>query len=401
LNESKFKPRDKKVASLEAGVQKAVTALRDSFDFLNDGLVKVEDKLNRGGGSTFGPQDLTALEGKLDDLKREVTLLISNDDVGAIKFCGLGFRNTKEAEAYILKEMPSHSYGLIVDAHMIMEHVYELISNRSVLDQLYKIHKIKIDNVNDGIAITSFETAMPKFFFKQTGDYKVIAGAASYFNSIKTFDEWDVPHVGFRDYFRTKMGLVNSALQRSIMEGLAPGTPIYSVAMTSLNSSIAWMEAFFMFIDKKYAELTLAKFGKVAAWSLTTRLATRIFEDIAEPRSGVVGTLSIGGNMAICPRVFWSVIQSHDVMESFKSAAFIDHPSISSEYVKFLSVNTGIEAIHKLEATVSTLQDQAVVQAKAVRDATTAASSASNKADEAKRLVAALEKRLSKLESKK
>jgi hypothetical protein len=88
-------------------------------------------------------------------------------------------------------------------------------------------------------------------------------------------------------------------------------------------------------------------------------------------------------------------------MESFKSAAFIDHPSISSEYVKFLSVNTGIEAIHKLEATVSTLQDQAVVQAKAVRDATTAASSASNKADEAKRLVAALEKRLSKLESKK
>jgi hypothetical protein len=328
-------------------------------------------------------------------------LLISNDDVGAIKFCGLGFRNSKEAEAYILKEMPSHSYGLIVDAHMVMEHVFEMISNRSVLDQLYKIHKIKIDNVNDGIAITSFETVLPKYFFRQSGDYKVVAGAVSYLNSVKTFAEWDVPHVGFRDHFRSKMGLVNAALQRSIIEGFVPGTPIYSLAMSSLNTSVAWIEAFFMFIDKKYAELVLAKFGKNAGWSLTTRLAARILEDVAEPRAGVVGTLSIGGNVTICPRVFWSVIQSHDVMESFKAAAFIDHPSISSEYVKFLSVNTGIEAIHDLEVKVLALEEQAKILSKAAKDATTAASSANNKADEAKRLVIALEKRLTKLEAKK
>jgi putative heme degradation protein len=115
----------------------------------------------------------------------------------------------------------------------------------------------------------------------------------------------------------------------------------------------------------------------------------------------VIGTLTVGGNEKIAPKVFWAVVRSHDVMEEYKSLNFMDHPSISSEFVKFLTVNTGIDAVDKLVQKVALLEEASKAATKEVKAATTAASTASNKADEAKRQVAALEKRLLKLETKK
>jgi hypothetical protein len=148
---------------------------------------------------------------------------------------------------------------------------------------------------------------VPKFFFKQTGDTRVIEGATSYFNSIKNFAEWDVPHIGFCDYFKSKMNLVNSSLQQSIMEAFAPGTPVCSLAKSALNNSCTWIEALFSFMNKKYAELWLAHFGEASAWSLTMRPSARIIDDVAAPRTGVVGSLGAGEKTS-CPKVFWSVI---------------------------------------------------------------------------------------------
>jgi hypothetical protein len=49
--------------------------------------------------------------------------------------------------------------------------------------------------------------------------------------------------------------------------------------------------------------------------------------------------------VVICTTLLWSAFKTHDAMAAFENANFEDHPSISSEYVKFLAMNSGFEAL--------------------------------------------------------
>jgi hypothetical protein len=404
LKKTSIEPQDIKLSRVDAVLRQALTICRDNINYEAARVTALEAQLSALGLSSNvtppGPNNTAALEAKIDDIKREVRSIASKNDASAVKSFGLGFKKLADAQAYIMKELPSSSYGLIVDAHVVFEHIFVQISPKPILDNMYKMHKIKIDNINDGLAVQSFESAMPKFFTKQ-GEYKVVSGNCSYFSAIKSWSEWVEPNSGYRDMMRTLLNSFKESHLNSINEALLPGSVMHSLAVAALTTSVAWVEAFIAFLDMKYAELHTAKFGTGPAWSLTTRLGQRILSDVFIPRSGILGTLTAGGNSAIAPKVFWAIVRSHDVMEEFKSMNFMDHPSIASEFVKFLTINTGLEAVDKLELKVAALEETAKGLVKELKAATTAASSASNKADEAKRLAIALEKRVVKLEAKK
>jgi hypothetical protein len=57
---------------------------------------------------------------------------------------------------------------------------------------------------------------------------------------------------------------------------MLPKSPLQATASLSRTYSISWIEAFIIFIDATYDELTQAKFSSVRGWSLITRLAYRI-----------------------------------------------------------------------------------------------------------------------------
>ena len=50
------------------------------------------------------------------------------------------------------------------------------------------------------------------------------------------------------------------------------------------------------------------------------------------------------------------MVQALDNTEIYLKAHFKDHPSISSEYVKYLASNTGYEQIEKISVTLTSLQ---------------------------------------------
>jgi hypothetical protein len=177
-----------------------------------------------------------------------------------------------------------------------------------------------------------------------------------------------------------------------------PSSRIYGVATEALTNSCSWIEGLIGFIDETYEELSSARFGTTKAWHLTTRLAKRILEDVSRPRQCVTGSLTAGGNREVCPKVFHAVIQAHDVMAHYKELNFRDHPSVSSEFVKFLSTNTGIDSIEQLEVKTSSMEENLKGVSKDVKGAVTTSATASNKIDELKRIVQALEKRVQKLE---
>jgi len=96
--------------------------------------------------------------------------------------------------------------------------------------------------------------------------------------------------------------------------------------------------------------------------------------------------------------ILWSTLQSLNTAMQFKSIGFKNLDIVSSELVKFLLTNTGYESIQVLEQKVVSLEAGKKEAEKALKSATSAATTASNKVDECKKLMIALEKRVKKLE---
>jgi uncharacterized protein YfaT (DUF1175 family) len=70
------------------------------------------------------------------------------------------------------------------------------------------------------------------------------------------------------------------------------------------------------------------------------------------------------------------VFRTHDKLAAFEIANFEDHPSVTSEYVKFLATNSGLEVVTKLEEKVTNLKSK-------MKEVEKQAVAASGKADKA------------------
>ena len=243
--------------------------------------------------------------------------------------------------------------------------------------------------------MTSFQQAAPKFF-ANAGTH-VIRDQSSFFNKIGTWAEWDHQHTGFRDTLKTGLTAFATVHREAIDTtfGDDPTSNAYAVAILSLNESVSIIEAF---IDDYVKSLTIAQFNHKKAFHVTTMLARRLMIAIFEPRAGVLKNFKDGDMDQTSKAVFWSTLRSLDVALEIKRIGFANHTLVSAELVKFLTVNSGVEVTEQLELRIEELKTQLKASHKAVVSAEKASISASNKADEAKKAHAALERRVAKLE---
>jgi aminopeptidase C len=87
------------------------------------------------------------------------------------------------------------------------------------------------------------------------------------------------------------------------------------------------------------------------------------------------------------------MFQTHDKMDEFLNENISDHPSVSSEYVKFLASNSGFEQVDKLDTQVTKLQKDL---AKALEDNATVW----RKADSGMNLVDTFQRKVNAMEAK-
>ena len=87
-------------------------------------------------------------------------------DREAIKFCGLGFRTYLDAQIWREENCNSQSFGLIVDAHMVLEHVYSSIFSFDVVQgdtEMSNLARINVVDLIDGFALRSFRNRIPRY----------------------------------------------------------------------------------------------------------------------------------------------------------------------------------------------------------------------------------------------
>jgi hypothetical protein len=85
-------------------------------------------------------------------------------------------------------------------------------------------------------------------------------------------------------------------------------------------------------------------------------------------------------------------------MARYKRHNYKDDPTVSSELVKFLAVNTGFEALYTLVGRVSVLEESMAALKKEAQASIKLSASAANKADEGKNFYELLLKQGVKLE---
>jgi hypothetical protein len=126
---------------------------------------------------------IKSFESRIEDLSTRLSKVTAETDEQAVWFSGLGFRLSREANAWLVCHLPAHHCGLIVDVHVVLEHIQAQSFGQDSIKTLESLIKLKIKTMADGLAMTSFEQKMPRFFKKSTS-HKVVKDEASHFDTV-------------------------------------------------------------------------------------------------------------------------------------------------------------------------------------------------------------------------
>jgi hypothetical protein len=169
--------------------------------------------------------------------------------------------------------------------------------------------------------------------------------------------------------------------------------------MLAVSDVYSWIEGLEKeIISDMCIGLVAYQFSDAAGWSLSTRLGVRVLDEVGQHRIGVGSLISSNEGDTNAAHVLYASFRTLDMMSVFKKFKYKNHPCISSEFVKFMASNSGMDSVKKLEVRVKTLESEL----KEVRDKAKVqaakADTASNKAEQAIKDLAALTKRVKTLE---
>jgi len=306
----------------------------------------------------------------LESLEREMRMVRSSNDASSVKYSGLGFRSQPESDAWVETNQPSDDYGLIMDFNCVMEHVYTQIVGQKILSNLEKVYKMKLNNTNkQAVTLTSFETRIPKFFCGESKSMAVVKEGESYFKMIKSWDDWNTPHDGFRDQLKRELSLFDVGHNATISAEFEPLLVFHSLVSKTLSDSITWANKLVKFIDDTFREYSRARYGSKKAWHVTTKLAVSLMEYISSPRTVIHNSFRVGNHMSVSKAVTFSFLRSLDLMIEIEKLEFRNSLVITSELTKFLAMNSNYESVESFQKEVTTLTEG---MSKAIKEAASA-----------------------------
>jgi len=335
----------------------------------------------------------------ISGLQGELSSLRATYDAEAIKFGQLGFRSSRECDSWITTHHPGEDFGLLVDFHLVMEHVHIQMTGQKLISNLEKIYKMSLRNNNQALAISSFEARLPRFFATDTRSF--IRKDESYFPAIKSWDDWDLPNDGFRDRLNLELQLFKSGHQEILESELIPLSPYYNLCILALTESVSWIDRLIKFLDDTFNEYSRSRYGPKKAWHITTRLGKALIEKVAQPRNSIHNSFKINKPQEVSKAITYASLRSLDIMMKISAVNFKNSPIITAELSKFLALNSNHEVVEKLQSKLTSLESDSSALRKDVKGAVSVANTAANKWDSTyKSMLEDLKKRVKSLENR-
>jgi hypothetical protein len=343
---------------------------------------------------------------KFCQLLEDVGALKLTTETTAIKFGNLGIRNLQESSPWVALNFSEERYGLVVDPLNLLDRLFgdDQVDPLTQLKTMESRMKLNIDTGAESSSITSMGHLRPRIFHDgrptMTCDQKT-----SRLNKLGKPSKWKTGgEGGVRNHIIEQMNVLQPHISDDITYTFGNGHPGDSkaqmIATLSLTTSVTFITQLLNYIDALYDKLHVySKFTSETAWSLSMQVLDRILADLYVPKEGVVKGM-IGDRTSICAHVLWASFRTLDIAQGYVDANFVNHPAVSSEFIKFLATNSGSEKIEQLDATVTTIKTALASAVVDARNAGTKSDTASTKCGELNNLPTALTRRVKTMEDR-
>jgi len=114
-----------------------------------------------------------------------------------------------------------------------MENVYSSIHGEDFLNSFLKLHKLKINTLEYGLCVSSYEKSVPKLLSSEKGG--VVKDDDLYLDTLKTWDDFDRIETGLHGVWKTELEDFSTTHQTQINDRLGSGSPASTLATMSFR----------------------------------------------------------------------------------------------------------------------------------------------------------------------
>ena len=269
-------------------------------------------------------------------------------------------------------------FGLFPDIYTLCEKIFHTLTGQDgYLKQMETIKKLSLESPAEATALVAFGSAIPELFSKH-GHFSAVVKKGSHFSRIENHEAWD----GLKRRIEDVLAVQEQAMRQAIANTLTSTSDVRRICELAVADSVSNFQRLIRWMDETYLDLTANGFSKKSAWSLVSQLGARYFQELFKVRSGISDTFVIADTRKLAAHVWYGVSRTHDVMKEFGVMDFKNHPAMSSEYVKFLATNSGMELIDSIDGKIKLIKDELKDTKQVAQNAAKAATSAANKADD-------------------
>jgi hypothetical protein len=311
-------------------------------------------------------QDLILLQQEMIDMKEQLALMSSKTstpianpfewnkhDGLASEGVSFGQFHFEQGERSILtwikKNMSRPRPGLFNDLNTLFELMPSdmYVEKSTTLGNLHSGNRIGFTNSTDSTVATSFDNVLPGLFARIRSsinggtssvggdDYDMATYSA--LPGIPTHKDWDAgdTNTGRKFFILRSMKNAKSVIDGCIRDELEGEAQV--LAFELLSASIYMGQELVQFISGVYQDLSNSgRFDDQQAWGLTCKFVKRIFTEIGDARVVARDNIHCNDLWFSTAKIIYGILRAHKVMKEFMRLNLRDHPSISSEMVKFV-----------------------------------------------------------------
>lgn len=271
--------------------------------------------------SNLTTQAEVEMESRLTNLEGEIQALQSAGDHSVIKCGDLGFKTLGDASRWLQDHFQSDSslFGYLLDFHMMMHHISSESSSglgttdAYVSKRMGKASKLNFNGIAETTAVDSFGFKIP-IYFSANKDGSIIRDNQSYFSKIRNFSDWSHPHEGKREKLKQRLEDFRYSFESIITQNTVALSKFNLLCLRALADCLSWTEDLMKFIDDTYNTYYLAHFGADKAWHVTTRLASKLIQIVAQPSIGMEISFKSQNNSQIGDIIFYTALRALDQM---------------------------------------------------------------------------------------
>jgi len=328
---------------------------------------------------------------RVDELSNRQDLLEKSDPSSnqVIKIGQFSFESMQDVAGWAAKYMPTaFPFGSFIDVYSYMMRVksHSDVEDEKGLAKMEKRKNLKL-TADEAIVVNSFEHPLPKGF--HSGSSSASSELQHYWlPGLKKKVQWEDKSrlKGLKVMILKNMDGIRRRILSIINHRLQGHAEASSLCRELLSDTLGFMSALCSFISDTNEELTRVGFAETDAWELVSKLIHRMFaEDCYQKRGIVAEMLDSTDHSSLGAGLLWGTFATHQVLREYQKYGIANHPSIASEYVRFLVNNCGTSKLDSMEKRCIKMERSVEDIKSIVESVQKKVDSLSNKADDAKR----------------